>query len=225
MVAHTKPQPSKKAKSEKLRGAGYHFKVIDLKFERWQVLGFRKGRREIAYITGFPRLNDKQCHLRHRDDATNQAISLRWPFPSLLFIRSSFLLAGCSEYSHLICNFCFQSGCSEYFHLICNFCFHSFQVADFRLFAHILVASHYFAWRRCLVGVSSVSRRCLAIFVGCPVNCRFSSLTYVSLNLSLSLPPFAVCASSLPERFAEVRNTTAFSQYICLMRNLTCVQN
>ena len=38
MVAYTKPQQRKKEESEKLRG-------IDLRFERWQVVGLRKARR------------------------------------------------------------------------------------------------------------------------------------------------------------------------------------
>ena len=38
MVAYTKPQQRKKEESEKLRR-------IDLRFERWQVVGLRKARR------------------------------------------------------------------------------------------------------------------------------------------------------------------------------------
>ena len=45
-VAYTKPQQRrKKEESEMLRGDGDKTKFIDLRFERWQVVGFRKGRR------------------------------------------------------------------------------------------------------------------------------------------------------------------------------------
>ena len=37
MVGYTKPQQRKKEESEKLRGAGYQIKFIDLRFERWRV--------------------------------------------------------------------------------------------------------------------------------------------------------------------------------------------
>ena len=42
MVAYTKPQQRKKEGSEMLRGERYHIKFIDLRFERWQFLGFRE---------------------------------------------------------------------------------------------------------------------------------------------------------------------------------------
>ena len=45
MVADTKPQQRKKEKSERLRGEGDQIKFIYLRFERWQVAGFRKARR------------------------------------------------------------------------------------------------------------------------------------------------------------------------------------
>ena len=45
MVAHTKPQQRKKEESERLRGEGDKIKFIDLRFERWQVVRFRKARR------------------------------------------------------------------------------------------------------------------------------------------------------------------------------------
>ena len=45
MVAYTKPQQRTKEKSEKLRGERDKIKFIDLRFERWQVVGFRKRRR------------------------------------------------------------------------------------------------------------------------------------------------------------------------------------
>ena len=45
MVAFTKPQQRKKEKSEKLGGEGDQINVIDPRFERWQVVGCRKGRR------------------------------------------------------------------------------------------------------------------------------------------------------------------------------------
>ena len=45
MVAYTKPQQRKKEESEQLRGEGDKIKFIDLRFERWQVVGLRKARR------------------------------------------------------------------------------------------------------------------------------------------------------------------------------------
>ena len=44
MVANTKPQQRKKEESEKLRERD-QIKFIDLRFERWQVVRFRKARR------------------------------------------------------------------------------------------------------------------------------------------------------------------------------------
>ena len=46
MVAYTKPQQRKKEESERLRGEGDQIKFIDLRFERWQVVRFRKARRQ-----------------------------------------------------------------------------------------------------------------------------------------------------------------------------------
>ena len=45
MVAYVKPQQRKKEESEQLRGEGDKIKFIDLRFERWQIVGFRKARR------------------------------------------------------------------------------------------------------------------------------------------------------------------------------------
>ena len=45
MVAYRKAHQSKKEESERLRGQGAKIKFIDLRFERWQVVRFRKGRR------------------------------------------------------------------------------------------------------------------------------------------------------------------------------------
>ena len=45
MVAYTKPQQRKKEESERLREEIEHIKFINLRFERWQVLGLRKARR------------------------------------------------------------------------------------------------------------------------------------------------------------------------------------
>ena len=39
MVAYTKPQQRRKEESQRLRGEIYQIKFIDLRFERWQVLG------------------------------------------------------------------------------------------------------------------------------------------------------------------------------------------
>ena len=45
MVAITEPQQRKEEESEQLRGERDHIKFIDLGFERWQVVAFRKARR------------------------------------------------------------------------------------------------------------------------------------------------------------------------------------
>ena len=45
MVAYTKPQQKKKEESEQVRGERYQIKFIDLRFERWQVVGLRNARR------------------------------------------------------------------------------------------------------------------------------------------------------------------------------------
>ena len=42
MVAYTKPQQRKKEESEGLRGEGDQIKFIDLRFERWQVVGLNE---------------------------------------------------------------------------------------------------------------------------------------------------------------------------------------
>ena len=44
MVAYTMPQQKKKEEGEKLRGERDNIKFIDLGFERWQVVRFRKAR-------------------------------------------------------------------------------------------------------------------------------------------------------------------------------------
>ena len=46
MVAYTKPQHRKKEAREKLRGEGEKIEFIDLRFDRWQALRFRKARRQ-----------------------------------------------------------------------------------------------------------------------------------------------------------------------------------
>ena len=45
MVAYTKPQHRKKEESERLRGEGNQIKFTDLRFERGQVVRFRKGKK------------------------------------------------------------------------------------------------------------------------------------------------------------------------------------
>ena len=45
MVAYKKPQQKKKEESERLKGERDQIKFIDLRFERWQVVRFRKARR------------------------------------------------------------------------------------------------------------------------------------------------------------------------------------
>ena len=46
-VAYAKPQQRKREENERLRGERDQIKFIDLGFERWQIVGFRKaGRRQ-----------------------------------------------------------------------------------------------------------------------------------------------------------------------------------
>ena len=45
MVSYTKPRQRMKEESKKLRGERDQIKFIGLRFERWQVVGFRKARR------------------------------------------------------------------------------------------------------------------------------------------------------------------------------------
>ena len=54
MVAYTKPQQWKKGESERLIGEGDEIKFIDLSFERWQVVGFRKARRQLNHSGKVP---------------------------------------------------------------------------------------------------------------------------------------------------------------------------
>ena len=49
MVVYTKPQQRKKEESKRLRGAKNQIKSIDLRFEGWQVVGFRKARRRQTF--------------------------------------------------------------------------------------------------------------------------------------------------------------------------------
>ena len=44
-MVYTKPQQRKKEESKWLRGERDQIKIIDLRFERWQVVGLRKARR------------------------------------------------------------------------------------------------------------------------------------------------------------------------------------
>ena len=44
-MAYTKPQQRKKEESKRLRGERDQIKVIDLRFERGQFVGLRKGKR------------------------------------------------------------------------------------------------------------------------------------------------------------------------------------
>ena len=51
MVAYTKPQLRKKEENERLRGVRDQIKFIDLRFERWQVIRFKKARRQdVSYL-------------------------------------------------------------------------------------------------------------------------------------------------------------------------------
>ena len=50
MVAYAKTQKRKKEEGERLRGERDQVKFIDLRFERWQVVRFRKARRRQGKI-------------------------------------------------------------------------------------------------------------------------------------------------------------------------------
>ena len=45
-MAYTKPQQGKKEESKRLTGERDQIKFTDFRFERWQVVIFRKGRRK-----------------------------------------------------------------------------------------------------------------------------------------------------------------------------------
>ena len=45
-MAYTKLQQRKKEESERLRGERGQIKFLDLRFERWQVVGFRDARKK-----------------------------------------------------------------------------------------------------------------------------------------------------------------------------------
>ena len=57
----------KKEESERLGGDGDQIKFIDLKFERWQILGFRKVRRRQHYSLR----SALHYHLRHGEMTLN----------------------------------------------------------------------------------------------------------------------------------------------------------
>ena len=44
-MAYTMPQQRKKEEGERLRGKRDQFRFIECRFERWEVVGFEKGRR------------------------------------------------------------------------------------------------------------------------------------------------------------------------------------
>ena len=46
MVAYKKPQQRHKDESKRLRGERHHIKFMNLRFEIWQVVRFRKARRQ-----------------------------------------------------------------------------------------------------------------------------------------------------------------------------------
>ena len=46
MAAYTKPRKWKKEDSKRLRGEGDQIESVDLRFEGWHVVGFRKERRQ-----------------------------------------------------------------------------------------------------------------------------------------------------------------------------------
>ena len=50
MVAYAVSQQRKKEESERLRGERYQIKFIDLGFERWQILRFRKARGRKMFV-------------------------------------------------------------------------------------------------------------------------------------------------------------------------------
>ena len=67
MVAYTKPQQRKKEESERLGGERDQIKFIDLRFERWQVVGLRKARRrqDVWYGIGLIQILTTNTKLKH----------------------------------------------------------------------------------------------------------------------------------------------------------------
>ena len=59
MVAYTKSQQRKKEESEQLRGERDQIKVIELRFERWQIVRSMKARRrQDVPLIACPWMND-----------------------------------------------------------------------------------------------------------------------------------------------------------------------
>ena len=60
MVAYTKPQQWKKEESQRIRGERDQVEFIDLGFERWQVVRFKKARGSHKFhVLG---MNDDLCN-------------------------------------------------------------------------------------------------------------------------------------------------------------------
>ena len=71
MVAYTKPQQRKKGESEKLRGERDQIRFIDLRFERWQVVGFSElcwGKAMVANTKPQQRKKEESERLRGKRD-------------------------------------------------------------------------------------------------------------------------------------------------------------
>ena len=67
MVAYTKPQQRKKAEREWLRGQRDQIKFIDLRYERWQVIGLSElcwGKVMVAYAMPQRRKKEESEWLR-----------------------------------------------------------------------------------------------------------------------------------------------------------------
>ena len=68
MVAYTIPQQRKKEESERLRGERDQIKFIDLGFERWQAVRFRKGRGRQEENLGFSSICVAYTVPKHRSN-------------------------------------------------------------------------------------------------------------------------------------------------------------
>ena len=70
-MAYTKPQQRKKEESIRLRGEGDQIKFIDLRFERWQVVGLSElywGKAMVAYTKLLQRKTEESKRLREKRD-------------------------------------------------------------------------------------------------------------------------------------------------------------
>ena len=97
MVAYTKPQQRKKEESKRLRGERDKIKFIDLRFEKWQVVRFRKARRSsITFLFSLKSGLGGHYRALRQDPSINPSSAIT----SIKLITVVFM-AGFSSYRHL----------------------------------------------------------------------------------------------------------------------------